>query len=400
MDATCSLLIFRNEVKLRYAPQPHVYHQLVQLLQRFSMKTIDINQLKSSMEHLLADSPDLIQKFFVQLTLLQHSNTRKSKMFSESSRDFVLKVKEVFDRKGRPERYKTFVSILRSVATSSLNDTFTQVELLFFDEPQLLEEFENMIIVEFLSSENAVPPPKAASAAALTARSPAQSPSGSPPEMSSPKLASINISAQRRKGLGEIPKMLSSSTGQLLRETCTPIAETKARSHSVFTPSPYADVEKGKSKDKKTKKNIDELAEMKKDSKDGEATKKKKKDKESSAETKKKKEKKEQKDEPDTKKKDSKFSRLLLRSFTKSRTDVTPICAKQDSLCEATSPGDDPTLTSPKKAQSAFSPSSSPWKSSASPVSPRRLGETILSGSGLLKLSPRTPNRTCPQNAG
>jgi len=149
-----SLLLFRNEVKTRYSAQPVVYHQLVQLLNSYNTNAIDLEQLKSSVETLLSDSDDLVDQFNSKITLLLPPDVRKTHMFSEKSRDFVHRVKERFEK--QPEKYKLFISILRNVAHCSIKDTCSQVEMLFYDHPELLEEFEELVRVEFLNKEPSV----------------------------------------------------------------------------------------------------------------------------------------------------------------------------------------------------------------------------------------------------
>jgi hypothetical protein len=76
-------------------------------------------------------------------------------MFNERSRGFVHKVKERYE--DQPDKYKLFISILRSVGSSSLQETCAQVEILFHDAPELLEEFEELVRVEFLNKEPSLP---------------------------------------------------------------------------------------------------------------------------------------------------------------------------------------------------------------------------------------------------
>jgi len=268
MDATCSLLLFRNEVKTRYASQPHVYHHLVQLLQRFNIQKLDMTQLKASVDLLLSDNPDLIQKFNDQIVMLQHPNARRSKMFCESSRDFVLKVKDIFEKKGKLEQYKSFVAILRNIGSSSLKDTRALVGVLFHEEPQLLGEFEDMIMVEFLSEAKVEEASPTTISISLSCRSPLASPPVSPAPAKRPLTSpssNIVMSAQRRKPLSELPKQLSASI--LPTTGYSPLTECKVSRSNTLAEIPSESIE-SKGKDKKSKAHSEYLQkDQKKDSK-------------------------------------------------------------------------------------------------------------------------------------
>jgi len=150
------MLLFRNEVKARFNSQPHVYHQVIHLLSRYNLKSISIQQLQETVELLLHEHPDLVERFY-SLAILFPSPPQDNHQMSEKAKSFFVKVKE-----SHPAKYENFVSILCNFSNSSLKETCEQVQMLFKDEPSILREFESMVLpdIELKGDSNGWTKPK------------------------------------------------------------------------------------------------------------------------------------------------------------------------------------------------------------------------------------------------